>query len=30
MAIYLTADVFASVARLPFETRKQLVMMSNH
>ena len=30
MLIYLTADVFASVARLPFETRKQLVQMSNY
>ena len=30
MAIFLASDVFASVAKLPFETRKQLVQMCNY
>jgi hypothetical protein len=30
MTIYLASDVVASVFRLPFETRKQLVQMSNY
>lgn len=30
MTIYLTSDLFASIMKLPFETRKQLVQMSNY
>ena len=30
MAIYLTSDFFASITKLPFETRKQLVQMANY
>ena len=30
MAIYLASDLAASVTKLPFETRKQLVQMANY
>ena len=30
MAIYLSSDFLASIVKLPFETRKQLVQMANY